>query len=47
MAEQSLFRLLDRQVFAVEEGTVLAITYKLVALCQGRFLRCDAADKQA
>lgn len=46
LAEQSLFRLLDRHVVALEEGTVLAITSKLVALCQGRFFRADAVDKQ-
>ncbi|HSV99010.1 MAG TPA: coenzyme F420-0:L-glutamate ligase [Sedimentisphaerales bacterium] len=44
--EQSLFRLLDRHVNAMDEGTVLAVTSKLVALCQGRFFRTDAVDKQ-
>lgn len=46
LVEQSLFRLLDRHVGAMDEGTVLAITSKLVALCQGRFFRTDAVDKQ-
>lgn len=46
IVEQSLFRLLDRHVDAMDEGTVLAITSKLVALCQGRFFRVDAVDKQ-
>lgn len=47
IAEQSLFRLLDRHVSAMEERTVLAITSKLVAICQGLFFRCDTTDKQA
>jgi F420-0:gamma-glutamyl ligase len=47
IAEQSLFRLLDRYGTALEEGAVLAISSKLVAICQGRFVRCNAADKQA
>ncbi|MBE0541883.1 MAG: coenzyme F420-0:L-glutamate ligase [Verrucomicrobia bacterium] len=46
IAEQSLFRLLDRHVSAIEEGTVLAITSKLVAGCEGRFFRCETVDKQ-
>jgi F420-0:gamma-glutamyl ligase len=41
IAEQSLFRLLDQHLPALEERTVLAITSKLVAICQGLFFRCD------
>jgi putative folate metabolism gamma-glutamate ligase len=47
IAEQSLFRLLDQHLPALEERTVLAITSKLVAICQGLFFRCDTTDKQA
>jgi putative folate metabolism gamma-glutamate ligase len=47
IAEQSLFRLLDQHLPALEERTVLAVTSKLVAVCQGQFLRCDTTDKQA
>jgi dihydrofolate synthase / folylpolyglutamate synthase len=47
IAEQNLFRLLDRHVAALEERTVMVISSKLVAICQGRFVRCHAADKQA
>ena len=46
IAEQNLFRLLDRHMAALDERTVLAITSKLVSICQGRFVRCNAADKQ-
>lgn len=47
VAEQSLFRLLDQHLPGLEEHTVLAITSKLVAICQGLFFRCDTTDKQA
>ena len=47
IGRQNLFRLLDGYVAALEEQTVLVITSKLVAICQGRFVRCNAADKQA
>jgi len=47
IAEQSLFRLLDQHLPTLKEQNVLAITSKLVAICQGRFIRNGTMGKQA
>lgn len=45
IAPTDLLGLLDRCVTALVEGTVLAITSKLVAICEGRFIRREAVPK--
>lgn len=47
IARQDLLGLLDRYVVQLEEGSVLAITSKLVSVCEGRFVEREAAQKQA
>ncbi len=47
IARQDLLGLLDRYVGQLEEGSVLAITSKLVSICEGRFVECETAQKQA
>ncbi len=43
---EDLFALLDRYLPPLTEGTVVAITSKIVALCQGRVVPSQGADKQ-
>jgi putative folate metabolism gamma-glutamate ligase len=40
-ADHDLLAILDAYVPAVEEGTVLAITSKIVAICQGRVVKLE------
>jgi dihydrofolate synthase / folylpolyglutamate synthase len=47
IARQDILGLLDRFVGQLEEGSVLAITSKLVSICEGRFVEREAAQKQA
>ena len=45
--EGDLNALLDRYVTALENGSVLAITSKIVSICQGRMAPVGSVDKQA
>ena len=45
--DQNLFTILDAYVAAFEEGAVLAITSKIVAICQGRVVNIGDVEKQA
>jgi putative folate metabolism gamma-glutamate ligase len=44
--DRDLNALLDRYVTALEEQSVLAITSKVVSICQGRLIPVDSMDKQ-
>jgi putative folate metabolism gamma-glutamate ligase len=43
---EDLFALLDRYLPPLTDGTVVAITSKIVALCQGRVVPSQGTDKQ-
>jgi putative folate metabolism gamma-glutamate ligase len=45
--DQDLFTILDAHIAAFEERTVLAITSKIVAICQGRVVKIGDVEKQA
>jgi putative folate metabolism gamma-glutamate ligase len=45
--DQDLFAILDAYVPAFEERAVLAITSKIVAICQGRVVKIGDVEKQA
>jgi putative folate metabolism gamma-glutamate ligase len=45
--DRDLFALLDRYLTSFEEGSILAVTSKIVSICQGRMVRVEDADKQA
>lgn len=47
IAKQDLLGLLDRYVARLSEGSVLAITSKLVSICEGRFVGRGATQKEA
>jgi len=45
--ERDLLALLDRYIPTFAAGSILAITSKIVAICQGRTVPIDGTDKQA
>jgi len=45
--DQNLFAVLDAYLTAFADRSVLAITSKIVALCQGRVVKIEEADRQA
>lgn len=45
--QQTLLEVLDAHLEAMPEGAVLAITSKIVALCEGRVVKMEEVDKQA
>jgi putative folate metabolism gamma-glutamate ligase len=45
--DRDLFALLDRYLTSFDDGAILAITSKIVSICQGRRVRVQDADKQA
>jgi putative folate metabolism gamma-glutamate ligase len=45
--DRDLLALLDRYVASLSERSVLAITSKVVSICQGRLVPIESADKQA
>ena len=45
--DRDLYAILDRYLNSFEEGSVLAITSKIVSICQGRIVKVEGADKQA
>jgi putative folate metabolism gamma-glutamate ligase len=45
--DRDLYAILDRYLPALEERSVLAATSKIVAICQGRMVEIERADKQA
>src|SRR5690554_2765040 len=45
-ADTDLLAILDQYVPAIEEGTVLAITSKIVAICQGRIVKLEEAKPE-
>lgn len=44
--ERDLFRVLDAHLSEFTENSLLAITSKIVAICQGRIVRSDTVDRQ-
>jgi len=42
----SLFGFLDKYLGELKENTVVAITSKIVSLCEGRVIKADKADKE-
>lgn len=44
--DTDLYAILDRYLTSFEPGSVLAITSKIVSICQGRMIRVKEADKQ-
>ena len=46
-SDRDLNALLDRYVTSLEERSVLAITSKIVSICQGRTIPAASADKEA
>ncbi len=44
-ADQNLFAILDAYIPGLDEGSVLAITSKIVAICQGRMVPIGTVDK--
>jgi putative folate metabolism gamma-glutamate ligase len=44
--DHDLFAILDRHLASFEEGAILAITSKIVSICQGRMIPVGDADKQ-
>jgi putative folate metabolism gamma-glutamate ligase len=45
--DRDLFALLGHYLTSFDEGSILAITSKIVSICQGRMVRVEDADKQA
>jgi len=45
--DRDLCAILDRYLTSFDEGSILAITSKIVSICQGRMVRVEEADKQA
>ena len=46
LKDQNLFAILDTYVSAFDERSVLAITSKVVAACEGRVVKIGTVDKQ-
>jgi putative folate metabolism gamma-glutamate ligase len=44
--DNTLITLLDQYVPALDDGSVLCITSKIVAICEGRVVKAEAVDKQ-
>ena len=45
--DRDLYAILDRYLSSFEGGSILAITSKIVSICQGRMVKVEDADKQA
>jgi putative folate metabolism gamma-glutamate ligase len=45
-ADRDLFAILDAHLPALEEQSVVAVTSKIVSICQGRIVRAGTVDKQ-
>lgn len=45
--DQDLYALLDSYLTSFEERAIVAVTSKIVSICQGRMVRVGKADKQA
>jgi dihydrofolate synthase / folylpolyglutamate synthase len=43
----TIFALLDESLTAIEEGSILAVTSKVVSLCEGRVVPMEGTDLQA
>lgn len=42
---KNIFDILDKYVVDFKDGSVLAVTSKIVAICEGRIVKADTADK--
>jgi putative folate metabolism gamma-glutamate ligase len=46
VADQSLLCVLDQYIPKLDEGSIVCITSKIVAICEGRVVKAEDADKQ-
>lgn len=44
--DKDLFKILDQYIKDLKENTVVAVTSKIVAICEGRFVEMDKVDKR-
>lgn len=44
--DSDLFKILDKYLPEIKERSVLAITSKIIAICEGRMVRIEEADKE-
>lgn len=44
--KQTLEGVLDKYIISLEENSVVAVTSKIVAICEGRVVRMDGVDKE-
>lgn len=45
--DRSLLAILDKYLVAISEGSVVAITSKIVSICEGRVVKIGSVDKQS
>ena len=46
LKKQNIFKILDKYIKKLSEGSVLAITSKIISICEGRFIDINKANKQ-
>ena len=46
LKKQDIFKILDKYIKKLSEGSVLAITSKIISICEGRFIDINKANKQ-
>lgn len=44
--DKDIFNVLDKYIHGLKENTVLAVTSKIVAICEGRFVKMEDVDKR-
>ncbi len=44
--EQDLFKILDKYLTSLKEREILVVTSKIVAICEGRVVKTEVADKE-
>src|SRR5579859_5679831 len=47
LQDRDIFAILERYILQVKENSVVAITSKIIAICQGRVASVEATDKDA
>ena len=45
--DQDIFKIIDQYIKDIKDGSIVAITSKIVALAEGRVVATDQADKEA
>ena len=46
LKKQDIFKILDKYIKKLNDGSVLAITSKIISICEGRFIDINKANKQ-